>query len=393
MIFILLITFLLIINDILKKRMDSPTFVFNTITFITLFLYSFQLSLLQHQLSDSLVLILLTSIFVFNITSFCVNNTPIIKIKKKPRKFSKYISFFNIYKLLKKVIILLFIIQIVYSRGVPLIWIFTNKSLNYFNFGISSLTGMFNGLLICLAVYCLYFKNKDAILYLAISVLMLNRQVLLAIIIEYVLLLIIRKKVNLSKIFKIIIITIIIFGALGNIRTGNETFERVFESKENFKKIPTTIKWVYAYTTFSITNIDNLVTQDRKGQFNYGISTLKGFLPTIVLDKAEIEEKYNPIYLEKINFNVSTYMKELYLDFGVIGIILFNLIISIFSCRLYRKSKLKKSFMNNLMYAVCLHNIIMLYFTNMFIYLPVIVQFIFVPIVFKNIDEKRLNYE
>ena len=61
---------LLIIDLVKNKKILAPGVVFNAVTFITLFLYSFQLSYIQHTLLWQTVLLLTLCIVAFNVPVF-----------------------------------------------------------------------------------------------------------------------------------------------------------------------------------------------------------------------------------------------------------------------------------------------------------------------------------
>ena len=122
------------------------------------------------------------------------------------------------------------------------------------------------------------------------------------------------------------------------------------------------------------------------GFVNYGASTLNFFLPTVIINSFNLTPNWNENYLVQSNFNVSTAFPEIYLDFGVLGLILFSIFISYFGNKLYRNLKKDLSDKNILMFAVYIHNIIFIFFVNMFLYIPIFFQFIFIPLIFREED-------
>lgn len=375
--------FFCIISILKKESIFSSTFIFNIMWLITLFLYQFDLSYIQHDLSNMTLLIFFICIVIYNITAIF---SGMWKKKDKnyvPKKILN-ISVEKRIKFSKKIVIIIFVLEMIYSGGLPLLWKFMNSSKIYFDYGIPSLHGAFNGLVICLGAYSIANKRKDSLLYLIIGILTLSRQVILSMVIEAIIFMIFNenfKKIKWRKYFKYVIVILVLFTVLGNFRSGSEVMNKVFQPKENYVNLSDTTKWIYSYMTFSLSNFNNL-TSMTNGNINHGASMMNEFFPTIIVDKMNIVENTKFYYLISPNYTASTYLATVYIDFGIIGIVVINLIIAIIGIRLYYQFLQNKSSKTILMYAVFIHNIIFLFFSNMFLYLPIIVQFIYIPLIF-----------
>lgn len=413
MIYVLIgLLFILCVIDFWRnKKIFSPSFVFNFIWFITLSLYQLKLSYIQHDLSNRTVLTFFVCVLSYNIVLFVCSMIS-DKLKNKgvkenvPKKMPVFINKMkNIYnkivnkntidkkvKIAKYIVIIVFIIEVIYSGGVPLIWKITGESKNYFDFGIASLHGAFSGLVICLGAYSLFTKSKDKFLYLAIGVLIISRQILMSMIIEAIVFEIYSNRKNLKKsiikILVIVLIGIIVFTLLGNFRSGNNVMNDVFQAKEKYKNLPSTAKWIYSYMTFSLSNFNKLVGIT-DGAVNYGASMLKELLPTVILKIINIKPMNSFYYLVSPNYNVSTYLPVIYVDFGIVGIAIFNALIALLGYNLYKNIKTNNSIKNILLYSVFVHNIVFLFFNNMFLYLPVIVQFVYILLIFSEKKEQQ----
>lgn len=392
---LIIILFILCLYDYLKyKQLLSPTLIFNAIWFVTLLLYELKLSYLQQDLSNRTILIFYLCVISFNITIFLLK-----KINYKPLNIlkSKYHSSFSLknkLKMAKIISIVIFLLEVLYSGGVPLIWKILGINKTYFDFGISSLNGAFCGLIILLGAYSFGQKNLDKYLYLTMGLLMLSRQVIISIIIEGLLFCYISKKIKLSfkKVLLILTCLFLAFTVLGNFRSGSNEMNRVFKAKEEFVNIPTSIKWVYSYMTFSVSNFNNLVSMTN-GNVNHGTTIMEELLPSVVLDKINIKKNFSSSYLVSLNYTVSTYLPALYLDFGIIGISVFNIFIAFLGYRLYLKTRLNDVASDNdaMCYSIYAHNIIFLFFINMFFYLPIIVQFFYSLIIFGTNSDKKVG--
>ena len=93
--------------------------------------------------------------------------------------------------------------------------------------------------------------------------------------------------------------------------------------------------------------------------------------------------------MELINFNVSTYLPSIYLDFGISGVFIFNFIIGILGAVLFFNVQKDNTNKDVLLYCIFVHNIVLLFFTNMFLYLPIIVQWVYIYIIFNEKERKK----
>lgn len=378
-IFIILIFF--VVYDYLKNRkILSPTFIFNFMWLITLGLYQLKLSYLQKDLTDKTLLVFLVAIVSYNV--FYLLFKYIIRVNKKKKQNYKY-SVETKFKICKWIVLIILALEIVYSGGVPLLWKAIGSSKNYFDYGIPSLHGAFNGLVICLGAYSIYKKRKDSLLYLGIGILIISRQIIMSMFIEAIICIMLdfKNKKKLKKIIMYVLIIFTLFTVIGNFRSGNDTMNNVFNPKPQYENLSDTTKWVYSYLTFSLSNFNNL-TLITDGNINHGASMMKELLPTVILNKANIKVKYSPFYLISLNYTVSTYLPSIYLDFGLYGVAGFSLFMSFIGCITYKNLYKNNNIKNKLMYSVFIHNILLLFFNNMFLYLPTIIQFIYIPIIF-----------
>ena len=291
------------------------------------------------------------------------------------------------------IIIAIFLIEVVYCKGFPLLWKIFHSPKTYFDFGIPSINGLFYGLVILGGGWSL-FRGKSSLKYLClgIGILIISRQIIMSIVIEGIIFkLITLKRIRQKFVFKLAIIAIVgilVFSIIGNYRTGEGAFLAVAKFYSKYNWIPTSFKWLYSYMCFSLSNINNLVSMTNGG-VNHGASTFNELVPSVLANIFNFEETYTTPYLVSINFNVSTFMPNLYLDFGFAGIGIFCFAIGLISGATFYSMKKGKTTRNCLIYSVIAHNILLLFFVNMFFYLPVIVQVIYVPLLFKKAKQRR----
>ena len=389
-VFYLVLIVFFVIDICLDKKLLSPVKIFNLIWLVIYSLYLLNLSYIQQPLSNKTIFIFIICVLFYNLA--CLFAKFLFKKKKKSqkeiinivdeRKLKKKLDFINI------IFILIFIIEIIYSKGFPLLFRLQGGDSQYLNFGITSVHGLLNGLAVCMGAYYLFKKDKRKYIYLIFGILTISRQVLMSLIIEaiiYFLCIKINKKMDYKKIALgmcgLVVLVFAGFTLIGNFRSGSDMMENIFRSKEQYRNLPTGIMWVYSYTEFSLSNFNNLVSMT-PGAVNHGASTLSFFLPSIITNHFNIHENFSENYLVSPNFTASTWFPEIYLDFGIIGIALFSSLIGLLGGFLYRKVINVNSDMYNLLYAVFIHNILLFFFVNFFIYISMAVQFILIPIIF-----------
>lgn len=358
--------------------------LFNCMMFGCLFLYSFYWSDIQQTLSGKTLFILFTAIIGLNLPIFASYTIrPVIRHSEGKEYFvtRKRQNFFCI------LAISVFFIETIYSGGVPLIWKLTGDARTYFDFGIPTINGIFYGLCILLGAYSLFKRGFHKYIYLGIGILIISRQMIISILIEGALFYFLFTKKRIKHLFVYFIIAacigIVGFSAIGNLRTGGDNFLAVAQFKEEYEGVPTALKWLYSYLCFSFSNFNNLVSMT-VGGVNGGASTFNELLPTVFSEVLGIKEAFSKNYLVCSNFTVSTFLPSLYLDFGTVGIFIFCFFIGWLSARVYYRVRHYKNELNCMVYSIIGHNLLMMFFSNMFFYLPILGQFLFMPFLFKR---------
>ncbi len=392
MIYLLIFLLFLIIIDFIKNnKICSPGILCNLTFFICLSLYSFYLSNLQQVLSNRTLLTLFIFLIAYNIPVFLSYYARPIVVHKSQINYVLTKKRQNIICLCA---IAFLIIEIIYSGGIPLIWKLTGSDKTYFDFGIPSFNGVFYGVVILMGAYSLFKKGPYKFIYIGIALLIISRQIIISIAIEGVIfkLLTLKNKPKHLGLLLIagIVVIILGFSVMGNFRTGEQDFLDVAKFKPEYDWIPVSFKWIYSYLCFSFSNFNNLVSMT-DGAVNFGSSVFNDLLPTILANKLGIAENFKANYLVSPNFTVSTFLPSLYLDFGLPGIFLFCLTIGIIIQRVYYRTKNYKNDVNCLAYAILGHNVLLMFFNNMFFYLPVLVQFFFLFVFFKKQTQTEAN--
>lgn len=390
-----LVAFFLVYSYIKYKNFYNPIFLFNAIWGFIFVLYDLKLSNLLDNLSNGTVLIFIAMFVTFNIISLFISlvfdyfNSRITKNEIKSDEGAVKNNFLN-----KKVIYFLFIIwfciisvEIIYCKGVPLVWILLKTGKTYFDFGIKGLHGFANaiGLTVTLMAYSYYeFNKKDKTLLYLISavlfiyVLLISRQVIISACIEMAFVYIFKRTIENNKIKKrnfiiAIVIAILAFGIIGNIRTGGAEFYRVASIKYPVPMFFSGVYWVYMYLVMTLGNINHLVNG---GIINLGVDALNTLQPNQLL--------VSP------NFTVSGFFNNSLITNGAIGVILITSEYAVLSALAYNFLNKFRSMFGVLLYAVVAHIILLSFFIDMASYKPVSFQ-LFLIILLYIIGTKKYN--
>lgn len=412
----ILLPLVFLIIDIYKERkIYSPSVIFNAIFFVTLFLYSFKLSYIQQDLSTTTLWCLFLCEVGFNIPivisyfikkkdntscnkSIIINESADKTIKEKNNED----EFFILNKKLEFgifiFVLFFFVLEVIICKGFPLLWKFVeNEERVYFDFGVSKITIWFHALVTLMGAFSLVKPIKEDLFpnllykgfYLMIPILIISRQMLVAMVVEAFILYLITKK-NKPKDFYIycvlgVILGVLGFSVIGNMRTGEDMFLIVSKFKDSCKYVPTAFKWVYSYMCFSISNLNNLISIAQPG-ITKGVSTWNDIMPSMF----DIQNTYSFDYLVNSQFTVSTFAPSLYLDFGIFGVGAFCLIIGVVSQFVFKK--MEKVKVLSIVYAIITYSLVFLFFVNMFFNFQVICQVVFTILIFvvlNNFIEKK----
>lgn len=290
---------------------------------------------------------------------------------------------------------MLTIVEIVASGGVPILWLIQGSSKNYFDFGISSLHGLLNSLLltmglIAFALFALTRKRSYAWLpafVIVWSVIAVTRNMLIVILIECGIVWAMIRGFTWRSLVKgmvWLIGLILLFGYIGDIRTGAESFREVAEPSQNYPDwLPSGVLWGYIYVATPINNLVNTVQNTHpvySPLFPYATSLL---FPSVVrgmfYDPTTVADLQSGDLVTEA-LNVSTAYMGAFRDFGMVGIACFSIVLAWVSAHFWRDRSLRGS----LVYAVLGQCMVLSIFFNHLFDLPIITQamwlYVFLPV-------------
>lgn len=388
---IITIIIVFLLGSFIKYRnFYNGMFLFNSIWLFMLVIYNFQLSYLLIDLDNKTIWILIIMILSFNIVYILVSITMNIgerrcryvknDIKEKYLKSNLIIKLFYIW-------LFLILIEIVYSGGVPLMWTITGKAKTYFDFGIENVHGFVNALALTINLmacsYYLFIEKKKSMLKIIIGILftytlLISRQVIITSLIEIGFLIFYYyktkgKKIRFKRMFVILNISVIIFGMIGNLRTGLDNFYRVAFIKVPISGVFSGFYWVYMYFSMTLANINYVVTN---GFVNvYPVSLLN------IFERGSISYSSKDFILNKA-FTVSGFFAKYLIWDGLSGVIIITALYGCVAAITFNYFTKKRTLHSLLIYAVAIQTIVMSFFTDMLFYKPSSFQFIFLILIY-----------
>lgn len=381
------------------RKLTNPVFLFNTVWLVCFGLYSLQLSRFYQAnissrafLTFELYFIGFNSAFYIGLYTRHLRIINALKLIKRPTKYEYIKALFYIWSFLT-------FLEVLYCKGFPLLWKILGRSGSYATFGIPSVHGFINSLswFIISISYIYYLDSKDdrvirfIIATNIIYVLLLARQSMITEVIQLTTIFILKRKVKIKRIASIVIVTIFIFGLVGNVRTDPRHVLATSGLSNN--AVPNILMgfiWVYLYMMTPVANMISFI--DKNTVFMHGKAMFSAILPTAISNALGLTTKEDFFYLISQTYNVSSSLLTPFKDFGIIGTTLFAIFIGNLGAKYWRDI----TFENYSDRSVCNYSIYagitaLTFFANMLFSLPIIIQFFYVNILFRNyfdIDEQ-----
>lgn len=231
------------------------------------------------------------------------------------------------------------VVEVIVSRGVPLMWLVEGSSKDYRDFGIPSVHGILLSLLCAcsMASYYLYLETRErryaaipafAVIWFLICI---TRGFFVGILLQFLFLFLTMNRLKtgrMLKIFVAIICVIVFFGVVGTFRSGSADLIRaVGQPTERFPTwLPTGFLWVYIYVATPLNNLFNTI-QLHPAIDSYSLSsTTAELFPSFIRGLIFAKDRLREADLVSQNLNVSTDFIGPYLDMGVLGVVVFSVL-------------------------------------------------------------------
>jgi len=276
------------------------------------------------------------------------------------------------------------VVEIVVSGGIPIVWTLTGSSKDYFQFGIPTVHGLMNALILAISIARFTLglrsgRNKDLLfpMYLmAWAVVVETRQMIILVAVECTILYLMYRKIRIKQIFGLLAVVtffVVLFGIAGDVRTGGEAFRKLAQPTDRYPEwLPSGFLWVYIYMTTPLNNLINTWVSVRPlGDITLP-NTLSQLVPTAVRNlighKGSITTWTGELVTEA--FNVSTAFVGPVQDLGTFGVFGF----SAFAATASGLCWVQRGLRSNLIFAVLGECLLLSIFFNHFFFLPIIAQ-------------------
>ena len=319
---------------------------------------------------------LVGSRFVSNKKVFNLKNVNNIAVKKK-----LFYAIILIY-------IVLSLLNILLAGYIPLVRMITIGDSGYMDFGISGLYGFYNAFANALGVfsYYLYLKTGErkylflTFLVITFFILFVTRQNIISLLVEvFVVYGYVKSYVKAYKIIIFLVIFLFLFSIIGDSRSGD--IRVIVEAKDEYLSLPSIIFWIYGYFYMSGVNLNNSINFTEAPYFDG--SSFSTLLPNIFKKFIGLTYEYDS-FLEKLNFNVSTAVQQLYNDFGLYEVIGLGFIFGFLTQKYYIRALTERNYQNIAIYGVLLFCATFSFFINFWFFLPIIFQIPFI-LLFSNL--------
>jgi len=378
----------------------TPAMLYSFLWLFLIFIYNFRLSYLLLPINTNAGIFLLGSILAF-LLGYILN---IMHFNKKSSEFDidNYTYFVfnnNTSKLLSKLLIILITglsIEVIYFGNIPIFSVFgIGREIRYTEFGFPGIHGFFNAIYLVISSILfarqLVKPNKKNLIYLSILLIfpfaLMTRQLFISMVVQFIFLYILIKPINLfslAKLTTIVLIVLFVFGYIGDMRTGRESFIALAQPTFDYPdELPTGLLWAYIYLTSPINNVINNIDI----QPNYApISIISGLFPSFVRDLI-LNLFDNNIYTSWVlvneTLNVSSIHQKVLTDFGIWLGLMFYTGLSFYLQIFHRKAKKNPRY--GFALSVVLHSIFLSFFVDFIFNLVFIAQIIIYVRVFRNV--------
>ncbi len=375
----------------------NPCFVYLCAWGLVSGLFSLRISYLLDGFSEDflivLLVILLTYVCSFYVSKYILffrdSDVPSKLILTSLRKTNKYLLL--IWCILSS-------IDIIASDGITIIWVLQGSGKTYFDFGVNGLHGLSNAIYSVCAMnaYLLSVEQKRKIdkvilgMLLIWPILIVSRQILITTLLQIFFIYTTRNSISIKKITKTIVCALLVvylFGLVGDIRTGADKFVRLAQPRYDiFYELPSGFLWGGMYLATPIANMQN--TYENVEPIDEIQMSISKLIPSPIRKMFFDQEKDVDDGLITQAFNVSSYMSDFYIDYGLPYLLGFTALLGGLSAYIYIYSIGKKNYLGILSYCVLQQMLFLSIFYNHFLYLPICFQYVIIYFV-----EGKLKYE
>ncbi|WP_456460217.1 O-antigen polymerase [Desulfurobacterium sp.] len=296
-----------------------------------------------------------------------------------------------VYIILFIIIFLIVFLNFIMFGNPPILGFFGKRvAFNYSTYG--RFKGILFPTLSVLFLISIFDRNKllstcIKLFVMLIFVIYVTRGFIISTLIQYIFLrILLDRKIKIRTTFKyaflLLIAILFIMSMIGNYRTGNEIFKEVMEIKKEFYDWPAALLWVIGYISFPLVNLEAFIC--KSDHFFYGKITLQNLLPAFInILPTNFYSFYRNLLPNQFN-TVSTYLGNVYLDFGFWGIIFINICLGMTAYIFYRKA-----YENVVLTSVFYSALLLIFFSNYFFYFPFFFESVLAVLIYRIVIKKR----
>ena len=368
----------------------NPIFLFVSFWLFVLFIYSKHYSLLLTVLNLKTVAYIVSICLSFIFSYFMIRLLLLDKKFVKVNSYSENPNTFSKLKVVFKIWLFFTIIEVLYFRGLPLLAILGlgGGIGRYTEWGIPSLHGFLNAMIITLSNYFFFYflknkRKKDLYLFLLCilwPIMLITRQMFLTMIVQATIIYILTNTIKISSIIKVVLavcLVVVIFGIIGDLRSDADLFIQLVQPSHDYPTwLPSGVLWVYVYMVSPLNNVNYNIYNYSDFEFNLS-PLISNFFPSFIRSKIFSSSGDSKFQLVNENLNVSTMFPN-YLDaFGYYGSVFFFFFLGLIVSYIYIKYKSRKS---NIVWlfilVIIIHNFIFSVFVDFFFNLVFLFQMV-----------------
>ena len=292
-----------------------------------------------------------------------------------------------------RVWLILSLLEIAASGGVPIVWALQGSPKTYFDFGIPTIHGLLNSLIqaLALARVTMYILTRRKVhllvpaFVIVWSIIVMTRNMMVVVLLESTLVWLSFYKVRAMTVLRIacaLVVLVLAFGLIGDARNANVDIRALAQPTDDLPEwMPSGVLWAYIYVTTPINNLIN--TMQTKAPLKDALfpNTTALLFPTVVRELIYgVTQDHFSGNLVVDQLNVSTAYTSPFQDYGVPGMLAYTIIIASVSAFAWRKEGLE----NVLIYAVFAQCLVLSMFFNHFFSLPIISQVLWIKLIFSR---------
>lgn len=277
------------------------------------------------------------------------------------------------------------IMEIIISEGVPLLWIVTGSGKTYEHFGVPSIHGFMNAiyLFLTLSAFILAMQNKSSrakmefILLILWSLIAVSRALLAIILLQTAIYLLISSRISRKRKISVVLAGLaaflVVFGVLGDARADQFSILKSTGYRDIDPRLSGVI-WAYTYIASPISNLSLNISIDSTQLKVIPTTFLLPLLPSAIQSSLGFETGFNSYsgYLAHDAFNVGTAFIQIFIDWGILGVALYDIALGFIGHAIWRVYKITGRADILSVFIAC---IILTIFSNQFNQLPILLLF------------------